>query len=266
VDGRRAWELHQAGWSQRRIAAEVGVPRRTVGDWLGGLRQVSETAQAEDGDDGDGAESDVAPDVPADPEPEASTSDAAREAETTMRYLEVRIGELLGPAQLGGDRRSDQFAHSQTDLEPRRLYEFRQMAAHPEVVDRSALAPAACPVAALCRVAGAVSGLGRVRVRPEGGGDLRPGQAGGPAGGDGVGYGVDRSGAGEPCEAFEPADGCLLVGEACGRFCAVGPVAGEVVGARRVRHDIDATDLGELLAGPLLGRALDNGSKVPVRN
>jgi hypothetical protein len=62
-------------------------------------------------------------------------NDAAREAETTMRYLEVRIGELLGPAQVG--RPSGNLTHAlNIDLNHARVHEFRQMAAHPDVVDR----------------------------------------------------------------------------------------------------------------------------------
>lgn len=66
-------------------------------------------------------------------------NDAAREAEATMRYLEVRIGELLGPAEWGGDRKSDQVSNGKVDplgLHPLAVHKFRQMAAHPEVVDR----------------------------------------------------------------------------------------------------------------------------------
>lgn len=62
-------------------------------------------------------------------------NDAAREAETTMLHLEVRIGELAGPAQLG--RPSGNVPDAvHIDLHRNRLYEFRQMAAHPEIVDR----------------------------------------------------------------------------------------------------------------------------------
>ena len=30
----RAWELHQQGWSQRQIAAELGVTQGAVSQWL----------------------------------------------------------------------------------------------------------------------------------------------------------------------------------------------------------------------------------------
>jgi DNA-binding transcriptional regulator YdaS (Cro superfamily) len=89
---RRAWELHQAGWSQRRIAAEVGVTHPTVGEWVEGMRQVSETFQAEDGDGGDGAESGVAPDVPADPEPAADDAEATPKSQPS-RKREATDGE-----------------------------------------------------------------------------------------------------------------------------------------------------------------------------
>lgn len=36
---RRAWELHQQGWSQRQIADEVGVTQGAVSQWLKGVRE-----------------------------------------------------------------------------------------------------------------------------------------------------------------------------------------------------------------------------------
>lgn len=53
----------------------------------------------------------------------------------TLRRLEVRIGEALGPAEMGGDRRSDQFMHEGTDLTPNQRSEFRRMAENREAVE-----------------------------------------------------------------------------------------------------------------------------------
>jgi len=36
---RRAWELHQQGWSQRRIAAELGVSQGAICQWLRRARE-----------------------------------------------------------------------------------------------------------------------------------------------------------------------------------------------------------------------------------
>ena len=63
-------------------------------------------------------------------------NDAAREGEAAMRYLEMRIGELAGPAMNGGDRKSDQLPRAVTDLHHARLHEFRQMAKRPDVVEQ----------------------------------------------------------------------------------------------------------------------------------
>lgn len=50
--------------------------------------------------------------------------------------LERRIGELLGPAKHGGDRKSDQVDHGSLDpLTPKQRSQFRKMADHPDVVD-----------------------------------------------------------------------------------------------------------------------------------
>lgn len=62
--------------------------------------------------------------------------DHARSAQATLRRIELRIGELVGPAQHGGDRKTDQFASAQIDLAPRRIHEFRKMAANPDVVEQ----------------------------------------------------------------------------------------------------------------------------------
>lgn len=64
------------------------------------------------------------------------SQDHARTARTAMIQIEVRIGELLGPAVNGGDRRSDQLPREVTDLPPNRAHEFRKMAAHPDVVEQ----------------------------------------------------------------------------------------------------------------------------------
>lgn len=53
-----------------------------------------------------------------------------------MRRLEVRIGELLGPAQNGGDRRSDQFHRDETEISGPIRTQFRAMAANPDAVEQ----------------------------------------------------------------------------------------------------------------------------------
>lgn len=35
----RAWELHQLGWSQRQIAAELGVTQGAISQWLNRVRE-----------------------------------------------------------------------------------------------------------------------------------------------------------------------------------------------------------------------------------
>lgn len=62
----------------------------------------------------------------------------ARSAQAAMRRIEVRLGELSGPAEHGGDRRSDQVSRERLDRDlPRNdLYKFRKMAAHPDIVDQ----------------------------------------------------------------------------------------------------------------------------------
>lgn len=58
---------------------------------------------------------------------------------SAMRRLEVRIGKLLGPAENGGDRKSDQFRRDGTDrgedLSRHQRTEFRQMAENEEEVE-----------------------------------------------------------------------------------------------------------------------------------
>ena len=39
----RAWELHQQGWSQTRIAAELGVTQSAVSRWLKRVRDIGGT-------------------------------------------------------------------------------------------------------------------------------------------------------------------------------------------------------------------------------
>lgn len=66
-----------------------------------------------------------------------STEGRARVA-AAQRRLEVRIGQLLGPASNGGDRKSDQFDRGRTDrddLTKDQRSAFRQMAADPETVE-----------------------------------------------------------------------------------------------------------------------------------
>lgn len=65
-------------------------------------------------------------------------NDAAREGEAAMRYLEMRIGELAGPAVMGRPTNGEGKLPSSVtnDLHHGRLHEFRQMAAHPEVVEQ----------------------------------------------------------------------------------------------------------------------------------
>lgn len=55
-----------------------------------------------------------------------------------MRRLEVRIGKLLGPAERGGDRRSDQVHREELEsdgLSPQQRNAFRQMAENEEEVE-----------------------------------------------------------------------------------------------------------------------------------
>lgn len=63
-----------------------------------------------------------------------STEGRARVA-AAQRRLEVRIGTLLGPADNGGDRKSDQFIREVTELTPNERTTFRKMAEHVEIVE-----------------------------------------------------------------------------------------------------------------------------------
>lgn len=61
---------------------------------------------------------------------------AVRALAATERRLEVRIGVLLGPAKIGGDRRSDQVGRDQPDrLTKDQRHDFRKMAQHMDNVD-----------------------------------------------------------------------------------------------------------------------------------
>lgn len=64
-------------------------------------------------------------------------NDAAREGEAAMRYLEMRIGELAGPAVMGRPS-NERKLHSDVtfDLHHTHLNQFRKMAAHPDVVEQ----------------------------------------------------------------------------------------------------------------------------------
>ena len=66
---------------------------------------------------------------------ERTSNEGRARVSAAMRRLEVRIGELLGPPQHGGDRKSDQVEHDRLDLSKDQRREFRQMAEHPEVVE-----------------------------------------------------------------------------------------------------------------------------------
>lgn len=64
-------------------------------------------------------------------------NDAAREGKAAMLYLEMRIGELAGEAKVGRPSADGNLPHAvNNDLHHARLHEFRQMAAHPEVVEQ----------------------------------------------------------------------------------------------------------------------------------
>ena len=57
-----------------------------------------------------------------------------------MRYLEMRIGELAGPAVIGRPSNDRKFDRDQTfdlaSIDPATLHNFRQMAKRPEVVEQ----------------------------------------------------------------------------------------------------------------------------------
>ena len=66
-------------------------------------------------------------------------NDAAREGEAAMRYLEMRIGELAGPAVMGRNQHDGRGFHNDetlSSIHPATLHGFRKMAAHPEVVEQ----------------------------------------------------------------------------------------------------------------------------------
>lgn len=64
-----------------------------------------------------------------------TSTDGRARVDAAMRKLEVRIGDLLGPPDIGGDRKTDQFDRDRTDLSPDQRSDFRQMAANSDVVD-----------------------------------------------------------------------------------------------------------------------------------
>lgn len=63
-------------------------------------------------------------------------NDAAREGEAAMRYLEMRIGELAGPAQPSNQYTDTAVPSLVQHAGRNRLHDFRKMAAHPEVVEQ----------------------------------------------------------------------------------------------------------------------------------
>jgi hypothetical protein len=67
----------------------------------------------------------------------AATSTQGRaQVQATIRRITQRVGEVLGAAHNGGDRRSDQFTREVTDsLTPNERMIARRFAEHPDVVD-----------------------------------------------------------------------------------------------------------------------------------
>ena len=93
-------------------------------------------------------------------------NDASREAEATMRMLEMRIGALIGPAKHGGDRKSDQVQRSELDLTGQQRHAFRQMAAtYPEV--RLALADPNMVADLLALAVATLADLGTIDLRTD---------------------------------------------------------------------------------------------------
>ncbi len=65
-----------------------------------------------------------------------TTTEGRSRVAAAMRRLEVRIGELLGPATVGTNQHSEPLvATNGSDLSRIQRHEFREMAAHPEVVE-----------------------------------------------------------------------------------------------------------------------------------
>ena len=64
-----------------------------------------------------------------------TSKDGRARLAATMRRLEARIGELLGVADNGGRRESGVSSFA-SELTPNERHQFRQMAAHPEVVEQ----------------------------------------------------------------------------------------------------------------------------------
>lgn len=71
---------------------------------------------------------------------ERTSTEGRSRVAAALRRLEVRIGELLGPADVGGDRKSDRFTRGVTDspgaLTANQRSEFRKMADRPDVVEQ----------------------------------------------------------------------------------------------------------------------------------
>lgn len=65
---------------------------------------------------------------------ELTGADQRKPVQATMRRFEARIGDLLGEAEMGSNQHSGGFDHDQT-LSPKQRHEFRQMAAHRDVVE-----------------------------------------------------------------------------------------------------------------------------------
>lgn len=63
-----------------------------------------------------------------------TAAEGTARVETAKRRLEVRVGVLLGPAQLGGDR-SEQVDRGQPDINKATVSHFRAMAADPDTVE-----------------------------------------------------------------------------------------------------------------------------------
>jgi hypothetical protein len=62
-----------------------------------------------------------------------TTTEARARVAVAMRHLEARIGDLLGPAEHGGDRRESK--STVTDLSKDQRSDFRLMAKHPDIVE-----------------------------------------------------------------------------------------------------------------------------------
>lgn len=88
-------------------------------------------------------------------------NDAAREGEAAMRYLEMRIGELAGPAVIGRPSSDGNVPHVEHNLHRTRLHEFRQMAQHPDVVEQVIVESSQESPPSRTKVLNAIKALGR---------------------------------------------------------------------------------------------------------